>query len=128
MRTLKPVGAVALLAALAATPARAADQPESLRAARPQAAIFTSANLERFVRGAAPRTARQADGAAAGRPKRDSILNGALIGAVIGGVGGSALIVASSGGSDDIPRAMWNVSLLPTLAGAAAGAVIDALR
>jgi len=40
----------------------------------------------------------------------------------------TALIVASSGGSDDIPRAMWNVSLLPTLAGAAAGAVIDALR
>ena len=67
-------------------------------------------------------------GQVAHEEKRDSILNGGLIGAVIGGVGGSALIVASRGGSDNIPRAMWNVALLPTLAGFAAGAVIDGLR
>ena len=128
MRTLRPVCAAALLTALIAAPARAAERSESLPAARPQTPIFAPTNLERFVRGAVPRTTGQADGASARQPKRDSILNGVLIGAAIGGVGGSALIVASSGGSDDIARAMWNVSLLPTLAGAAAGAVIDALR
>jgi len=51
-----------------------------------------------------------------------------LIGAAIGGVGGSALIVAAHGGSDDIPRAMLNVCALPVVAGFAAGALIDALH
>ena len=128
MRTLRSGCAAALLTALIAAPARAAEQPESLPAARPQTPVFAPTSLERFVRGAVPRATGQTDGAAARQPKRDSILNGVLIGAAIGGVGGSALIVASSGGSADIARAMWNVSLLPTLAGAAAGAVIDALR
>ena len=128
MRTLRLVCAAALLTALiAAAGARG-------RAARIAAGgEATDADLRvrqsRALRARRPPTPTgQADRAAAGQPKRDSILNGALIGAAIGGVGGSALIVASSGGSDDIARAMWNVSLLPTLAGAAAGAVIDALR
>jgi len=84
-----------------------AEQPESLPAARPQTPIFAPTSLDRFVRGAVPGTTGQTDGAAGRQPKRDSIRNGVLIGAAIGGVGGSALIVASSGGSDDIARAMW---------------------
>ncbi|HZI79440.1 MAG TPA: hypothetical protein VFD69_08000 [Vicinamibacterales bacterium] len=40
----------------------------------------------------------------------------------------SALIVASHGGSDDIPRAMLNVCAPPALAGFAVGAMVDALR
>ena len=60
--------------------------------------------------------------------RRDSIWNRGLIGAAIGGVGGSALIVAAHGGSDDIPRAMLNVCALPVVAGFAAGALIDALH
>jgi len=62
------------------------------------------------------------------RQKKDSVLDGALIGAAIGGIGGSALIVAASGGSDNIPRAMLNVAILPALGGFAVGTFIDALR
>ena len=60
--------------------------------------------------------------------RKDSILNGGFIGAAIGAVGGSALIVAAAGGSDDFPKAMLNVSAVPALGGFAAGALIDALR
>ena len=60
--------------------------------------------------------------------RRDSIWNGGLIGAAIGGVGGSALIVASRGGSDNIGRAMLNVCVPPALAGFAVGAIVDALH
>jgi hypothetical protein len=38
------------------------------------------------------------------------------------------LIVAASGGSDNIPRAMLNVCAPPALAGFAVGAIIDALH
>lgn len=90
---------------------------------------FTARRLAPLVRQAAGRSARLPIQDAAGRaPRRDSIWNGGLIGAAIGGVGGSALIVASRGGSDDIPRAMLNVCAVPALAGFAVGAIIDALR
>jgi hypothetical protein len=92
--------------------------------------VFSAQRLEPFVRQAVEAgPARQPSQGAAGRsPRRDSIWNGGLIGAAIGGVGGSALIVASHGGSDDIPRAMLNVCVPPALAGFAVGAMIDALR
>jgi len=80
MRTLRSGCAAALLTALIAAPARAAEQPESLPAARPQTPVFAPTSLERFVRGAVPRATGQTDGAAARQPKRDSILNGVLIG------------------------------------------------
>jgi hypothetical protein len=94
------------------------------------AALFTPSRLEPFVRQAieARPAPRRAPGSAARSPRRDSIWNGGLIGAAIGGVGGSALIVASRGGSDDIPRAMLNVCVPPALGGFALGAIIDALR
>ena len=77
--------------------------------------------------GAPPRQPQNAGGG--GRSgQRDSIWNGGLIGAAIGGVGGSALIVASRGGSDNIGRAMLNVCVPPALAGFAVGALVDALR
>jgi hypothetical protein len=68
----------------------------------------------------------QQSGSAARR--KDSIVNGGLIGAVIGGVGGSFLIVAASGGSDDFPRAMRKVAAVPAAGGFAIGALIDALH
>ena len=86
--------------------------------------------VEPFVRQAvkAAEVRRQAPVTAGRMSRRDSIWNGGLIGAAVGGVGGSALIVASRGGSDDIPRAMLNVGVGPALAGFAAGAIIDALH
>jgi hypothetical protein len=91
--------------------------------------LFSPSRLEPLIREAIEKEARpKAQDATARAQKRDSILNGGLIGAAIGGVGGSALIVASRGGSDDIPRAMLNVCAVPALAGFAAGAIIDALR
>ena len=87
--------------------------------------------LERIARdsGARPRgvPAMQPSGSGP-RQRRDSILNGALIGAAIGGVGGSAAVVAASGGSDDFRGAMVKVAPLTALAGFAIGAAIDALR
>ena len=94
---------------------------------QPRRGIFAADRLDPLVRAALEKDWSPQN--PAGRaPKRDSILNGGLIGAAIGGVGGSALIVASRGGSDDIPRAMLNVCAVPALAGFAAGAIIDALR
>jgi hypothetical protein len=90
--------------------------------------IFAPSRLEPFVRQAASAPAAPRQETAARAPRRDSIWNGGLIGAAIGGVGGSALIVASRGGSDDIPRAMLNVCVPPALAGFAVGAIVDALR
>jgi hypothetical protein len=75
--------------------------------------------------GALPRQPQNAVGRSG---QRESIWNGGLIGAAIGGVGGSALIVASRGGSDNIGRAMLNVCVPPALAGFAVGAIVDALR
>jgi hypothetical protein len=102
-------------------------EAEELRSAP---AVFAPSRLEPFVRQAIetrPAPSR-AQGTAARSPRRDSIWNGGLIGAAIGGVGGSALIVASSGGSDNIPRAMLNVCVPPAVAGFAVGALIDALH
>jgi hypothetical protein len=111
----------AVLALAMATPAWADTAPVGTDR------IFSDERLRRYVHEATPSRAAQ-DGTSGRRPKRDSLLNGALIGAAIGGVGGSALIVASRGGSDNIPKAMWNVSLAPTIVGAVAGAIVDALR
>lgn len=63
-----------------------------------------------------------------GKGGRDSVLDGGLIGAVVGGVGGGFLIVAASGGSDDAPRAMLNVGALPALGGFVIGAWIDSMQ
>ena len=124
MRT-SVVGMVVAVAVLTVAGPSVAEEPKT---AVP--GVFSAARLEPFVRQAveAPR-ARQTSQDAAGRsPRRDSIWNGGLIGAAIGGVGGSALIVASHGGSDNIPRAMLNVCVPPALAGFAVGAIIDALH
>jgi uncharacterized protein YcfJ len=56
--------------------------------------------------------------------KQDSILNGGVIGAVIGGVAGSLLWVAAAGASDDFTKA----TLKGAVGGFAIGAVIDALH
>jgi hypothetical protein len=102
----------------------AAEEP-----ARPGPGIFSPSRLAPYVRQAVEAQPGPSQAQASDRPKgKDSILNGALIGAAIGGVGGSALIVASRGGSDNIPRAMMNVAVLPTVFGAAVGAFVDALH
>lgn len=120
-----------LLAGLAMTAISLSAVPSAVAGERdqPQRGIFAADRLEPFVRAALEKDNwSRAQGPAGRAPNRDSIVNGGLIGAAIGGVGGSALIVASRGGSDDIPRAMLNVCAVPALAGFAAGAIIDALR
>ena len=120
-----------LLAGLAIAAVSLSAVPSAMAGERdqPQRGIFALDRLEPLVRLAIEKEERLRVQTPAGRaPKRDSILNGGLIGGAIGGVGGSALIVAARGGSDDIPRAMLNVCAVPALAGFAAGAIIDALR
>jgi hypothetical protein len=63
-----------------------------------------------------------------GKGGKDSVINGGLIGAAIGGIGGSYLIVSASGGSDDFPRAMLIVAPIPAVAGFALGAFIDSMK
>ena len=114
-----------MVVACASAPASAED------VSRRPAGPLSPGALQRVVH----ENGRRADGVllsrqsgSAPRKRKDSILDGGLIGAAIGGVGGSALIVAASGGSDDIPRAMLNVAALPALGGFALGALVDALR
>jgi membrane associated rhomboid family serine protease len=102
--------------------ANAAVAQEAPRPARP----FSPKALERVVHenSKSPVGVRLSRYSGGGK---DSILNGGLIGAAIGGVGGSFLIVAASGGSDDVPRAMLNVAVFPALGGFLVGALIDAM-
>jgi hypothetical protein len=98
---------------------------------RQQPSAFSRAALTRAVQqsGRQPAEAGRRDGASpSSRKGPDSILNGGLIGAAIGGVAGSFLIVAAAGGSDDVPRAMLNVSVGPAAGGFALGALLDALH
>jgi hypothetical protein len=97
----------------------------------PRQSAFAGAALTRAVQAGIGRPAegRSRNGAnAPARKTADSIFNGGLIGAAIGGVAGSFLIVAAAGGSDNFPRAMLNVSLLPAAGGFALGAALDALH
>jgi tetrahydromethanopterin S-methyltransferase subunit D len=111
-----------VLAMVVAGMASTAGAQETPRPARP----FSQKALERVVRensqkrGGVP-LSRYAGG------RKDSVVNGGLIGAAIGGVGGSFLIVAASGGSDDFPRAMMNVAAFPAIGGFVIGALIDAM-
>jgi hypothetical protein len=90
---------------------------------------FSPQALEHIVRATAVTHNRlRASQPAPSQRRKDSILNGALIGAAVGGVGGSALVVYASGGSDDFKGAMLIVSPWTALGGFAAGALIDALR
>jgi hypothetical protein len=124
-RMLSKAGAGLVVAAIASAPAYAGETHSPARS------MFSAASLEGAVRQVSrqgkARSAQTPEAPSASKEK-DSIFNGMLIGAAVGGVGGSALIVVASGGSDDFRKAMWNVSALPTLGGAAIGALIDALR
>ncbi len=119
------IGLVAVGIATASVAASAQERPP-----RPSPR-FSRSVLERLVQETSqgPGTVRLSQSAStrSGR-RRDSILNGGLIGAAVGGVGGSALIVAASGGSDDFRGAMVKVAPWTALAGFGAGALIDALR
>ena len=92
-----------------------------------QPAPFSTRALDRIVRDASAGPAGiRLSRAAAQRGRRDSILNGGLIGAAVGGVAGSFLIVAASGGSDDVPRAMFRIASFTAPVGFLIGAMIDA--
>jgi hypothetical protein len=121
---------IAVAGLLVAAVMMGAAPPADAEEPRGVPAVFTPSRLEPFVRQAieARPAVRRAQSTGARSPGRDSIWNGGLIGAAIGGVGGSALIVASRGGSDNIPRAMLNVCVPPALGGFAVGAIVDALR
>ena len=112
-----------VLAMMVAGMANAAAAQEAPRPARP----FSPKALERVVHDNSQSPSR-APKSRYGKGRKDSVLDGGLIGAAIGGVGGSFLIVAASGGSDDVPRAMLNVAAIPALGGFAVGALIDATR
>ena len=111
-----------VLATLILGMASVASAGEAPRTARP----FSPKSLERVAhenqkRGGVPLVRY-------GKGGRDSVLDGGLIGAGVGGVGGGFLIVAASGGSNDFPRAMINVGALPALGGFALGAWVDSMR
>ena len=86
-------------------------------------------SLESMVREAVKREAPlKPQDATVTAPKKDSVLNGGLIGAAIGGLAVPPLLIASRGGSDDIQRAWMKVAPVPTIAGFAIGVLIDAMR
>jgi hypothetical protein len=127
MRTLV-VGVVVSAVVLSLGTRAMAEEPTPV--AVPARGLFSAERVQPLVHQSldSGRTKREPLAAAGGARQRDSIWNGGVIGAAIGGVGGSALIVASHGGSDNIGRAMLNVCVPPALAGFAVGAIIDALR
>jgi hypothetical protein len=125
----KLVGMASALLVLTGTSASAQETPP--QAAASPAGLFSPSSIERHVRQsnrASDQVPLTPASSANSTRRKDSVVDGGLIGAVIGGVGGSFLIVAASGGSDDVPKAMANVAALPALAGFAIGAVVDALR
>jgi tetrahydromethanopterin S-methyltransferase subunit D len=103
--------------------ANAAAAQEAPRSARP----FSPKALERIVHDNS-QSPRRVPTSRYGKGGKDSVIDGGLIGAAIGGVGGSFLIVVASGGSDDVPRAMLNVAAIPAVGGFAIGALIDAMH
>jgi hypothetical protein len=92
---------------------------------RPAPRPFSPAALQQAVRERAATNRQQNKPAPAAR--KDSVWNGAAIGAAVGAVGGSLAIVAASGGSDDVPAAMMKVSPLGAGIGALIGVAVDAL-
>jgi hypothetical protein len=91
--------------------------------------LFSPSRLEPLIREAIEKEARpKAQDATARAPKRDSILNGGLIGAAIGVGVVPPLRIAATGGSDDIGAAWLKLSPLPAIGGFAVGVIIDALR
>lgn len=91
---------------------------------------FSPNALERVVRDSQQSDSRMRQSRTTSSPtvRKDSILDGGLIGAAIGGVGGSFLLVVASGGSDDFGGAMLKVSPLTAAIGFGIGAAIDAFR
>ena len=121
------VGVVVVAAVVSLGGQAMAEEPNPVA---PPSAVFSPERVRPLIQQSLDAGAqlRQPQNAAGRSGGRDSIWNGGLIGAAIGGVGGSALIVASHGGSDNIGRAMLNVCVPPALAGFAVGAIVDALR
>ena len=120
-----------LLAGLAMAGVTLSAVPQAAAGEREQAGrgVFAPHRLESLVREAVEREARsKPQDTTVATPKKDSVLDGGLIGAAIGGLAVPPLIIASSGGTDDIQRAWLRVAPVPTIAGFAIGAIIDALR
>ena len=119
------IGLALLVLVLANVPASAQESP------MPSTRPFSPNALERVIHEAAvghnANRPSQTSSSTSGR-RKDSILNGALIGAAIGGAGGSALLVAASGGSDDFRGAMGKMAPLTATVGFAVGAIIDGMR
>jgi hypothetical protein len=122
---LARIGVVMLVMGAMSTPASGQETPPR------SSGLFSPSTLERLVRESSQGSPRirlsQTTGSGSNR-RKDSILNGALIGAAIGGIGGSFLLVAASGGSDDFRGAMLRVAPVTAFAGFVVGAAIDALR
>jgi hypothetical protein len=120
---MRTVLVLTMVATMVGGIASAAAAQESPRRARP----FSPKALERVVheQSKSPVGVRLVRYGGGGK---DSVLNGGLIGAAIGGVGGSFLIVSALGGSDDFPRAMLNVAAIPALGGFLIGALIDSMN
>ena len=121
MSTVLVRSVVAMMMVAGMTSAAAAE--ESPRSARP----FSPKALEQAVH-KNTRSQFRVPLSRYGKGGKDSVIDGGLIGAVIGGVGGSYLIVSASGGSDNFPQAMLSVAAVPALGGFLIGAVIDGMR
>ena len=118
--------AVAVMLVMAVAVPVAAEEPSS-----PQRSPFSTQALQRVARDASAgassvRLSRHA-AAQAGGGRRDSVLNGGLIGAAIGAVAGPYLLVRATNGTDDYRKVMLKLAPFTALAGFGIGIGIDGM-
>lgn len=118
--------AVAVMLVMAVAAPVAAEEPSS-----PPSSPFSTQALQRVVRDASVgassvQLSRHAAAQASGG-RRDSVLNGGLIGAAIGAVAGPYLLVRATHGTDDYRGVMLKVAPFTALAGFGIGIGIDGM-
>ena len=124
--TCTSLQALAVILVMAVAAPVAAEEPSS-----PQSSPFSTQALQRVVRDASVgassvRLSRHAAAQARGG-RRDSVLNGGLIGAAIGAVAGPYLLVRATHGTDDYGKVMLKVAPFTALAGFGIGIGIDGM-
>jgi hypothetical protein len=118
--------ALAVMLVMAVAAPVGAEEPSS-----PQSSPFSTQALQRVIRDASAgvssvRLSRHAAAQARGG-RRDSVLNGGLIGAAIGAVAGPYLLVRATHGTDDYRKAMLTLAPFTALAGFGIGIGIDGM-
>jgi hypothetical protein len=120
--------ALAVMLVMAVAAPVAAEEPSS-----PRSSPFSTQALQRVVRDASAgastvRLSRHAAAQAQAKGgRRDSVLNGGLIGAAIGAVAGPYLLVRATHGTDDYRKVMLKLAPFTALAGFGIGIGIDGM-